>query len=244
MGRDRPAAHHARPQFGRRYPRRQLAGSLALILVGLPVFLIHWGVVQREALKNPEERATTLRAVYLYGISLGTLVPIVQNTLAIVHRVIMDVTRLSGSTFLGTDQSYGDNLVAIAFNAGAAFYFWTSLKADWRVNAQDNPLPETRRLYRYLWVLYGLGLTVYGVQQVLRYILYPPHRARAGNVNFILADGIALLFVGLPLWVYTWQTVQNAQGEPGESDSLLRLIILYLLALIAVARCSAPPSWR
>ena len=45
----------------------RLAGALALILVGVPVFLIHWLLAQRLARRDPEERSARLRAVFLYG---------------------------------------------------------------------------------------------------------------------------------------------------------------------------------
>ena len=38
----------------------QLAGALALILVGLPVFLLHWWLIQRRIGSQPEERGAGL----------------------------------------------------------------------------------------------------------------------------------------------------------------------------------------
>ena len=82
-------------------PVSQLAGSLALVLVGLPVFLIHWLIAQREALKDPEERATRVRALFLYGVLIGTLVPIVQNVMALVNRLLLTITHLPWSPLVG-----------------------------------------------------------------------------------------------------------------------------------------------
>ena len=47
----------------------------------------------------------------------------------------------------------------------------------------------------------------------------------------MLANGLALTIVGTPVWIYTWQAVQSALSQPGEQPSMLRLTVLYLLAL-------------
>ncbi len=55
-----------------------------------------------------------------------------------------------------------------------------------------------------------------------------------------LGNGLAWALVGVPLWVYTWQSVQRllagpaGAAEPGERSSTLRLSVLYLLALAGV----------
>lgn len=211
-------------------PVNLLAGSLSLTLVGLPVFLIHWWAAQREALKDPEERAARLRAVFFYGVLGGTLVPVLQNALAISNRLTLLALGLQFAPLVGRGQTWSDNLIAIVINIAAAAYIYTILRADWAADAPGNSLVDVRRLYRYLWMLYGLGMTVFGIQQVLRYIFYAP-TTLAGGVGYMLADGLALLLAGTPLWIYTWEVVEDALGGPGEQESLLRMVILYLLAL-------------
>jgi len=98
----------------------QLAGSLAEIIVGLPVFLLHWSVCQREAFKDLDERNTHERAVFLYGTMLGLLVPVIQNLLAITNRLLLTISRLNWSPLLGGGQTWSDNLIAVAVNLGMA----------------------------------------------------------------------------------------------------------------------------
>ena len=210
-----------------------LAGSISLVLVGLPVFLIHWSVVQREALKDPDERAGRVRAVFFYGVLLGVLVPAVQNILALANRLWLVLLRLDWEPLIGQGQTWTDNLVAVVINVGAAAYIWNLLRADWQADPPGHSLAEVRRLYRYLWVVYGLGITAFGVQQVLRFILYTPAGLTGGFTN-LLADGLALILVGVPLWVLTWNMVQASLSQPGEGDSLLRMVVLYFLSLAGV----------
>jgi hypothetical protein len=212
------------------HPVNQLASSLSLILVGVPVFLIHWGAAQRDALRDPEERTSRIRAVFFYVALACILVPMVQNTLAIANRLILLALSLQFSPLIGSGSTWSDNLVAIAINAGAAVYILSISRKDWAANPAGSSLVEARRLYRYLWVLYGLGITVFGVQQVLQFIFLSLSFG-IGVGGFLLADGLALLLVGVPVWILTWQIVEDALNQPGEQESLLRLVILYLLAL-------------
>ena len=46
-----------------------LAQALALILVGLPIFLFHWLWAQRIAARDEEEKTASLRAIFLYAVS-------------------------------------------------------------------------------------------------------------------------------------------------------------------------------
>ena len=208
-----------------------LAGGLSLVLVGVPIFLIHWRVVQRDALRDEEERGNRLRALYLYGARIGILIPVVQNVLAIISRLLLTFFGLNpNQAFIGYGQTLADNLIAIVINLIAWAYIERILRSDWSANLPGYILGEVRRLYRYAWVLYGLGLTVTGVDLILRFIFYLP-QGEIGSNPILLANGLALAFVGTPVWVYTWLAAQNALSQPGEQPSMLRLTVLYLLAL-------------
>jgi hypothetical protein len=210
-----------------------LASSLALILVGVPVFLIHWWVAQRGALRDREERAARIRALFLYGVLGGMLVPAVQNGLTLINRFTLVVLGLQWKPIVGTGQTLGDNLIAIAVNLGMAVYFYSVLKSDWRAQLPGSSLVEMRRLYRFLWMVYGLGIGVVGLQQVLHSIFYIP-QGIGGRTSYFFANGLALLIGGIPLWVAFWRILQKAADEPAEQQSMLRLVMLYLLSLAGV----------
>ena len=209
-----------------------LAQALALILVGVPIFLIHWLWAQRASARDEEEKTATLRAVFLYGILIGTLVPVVQNILAIINRSLLDVARLEYyRAYLGGHQTLSDNLIAILMNAVVAAYFWNVLGGEWRTLPDKQNFSEVRRLYRYIWMLYGLLMAVIGIQQVLRFLFYIPGDL-LGNLKYdLLVNGIALLIVGTPVWVYSWRIIQDSLSDSAEMSSGLRLGILYVLAL-------------
>jgi hypothetical protein len=210
-----------------------LAQALALILVGVPIFLIHWLWVQRASARDEEEKTATLRAVFFYAILLATLVPVVQNLLSFIDRALVQGAGLEvGRAFsLFREQTLADNLIAILMNGIVAAYFWNILRGEWATLADKENFTEVRRLYRYIWMLYGLLMTVFGAQQVLRFLFYVPGDVLGELGREVVVNGVALLFVGTPIWVYSWRIIQDSLVDPAEMGSTLRLGILYLLAL-------------
>ncbi|MGC8855456.1 MAG: DUF5671 domain-containing protein, partial [Anaerolineae bacterium] len=217
-------------------PAQTLAQALALILVGMPIFLFHWSWLQRTAGREEDEKASLLRPVFLYGTLLATLIPLAQNLLALINRLFLGATHLTReSAILGSAQTWSDNLIAILLNGLVAFYFWNILRGEWQDLPESENLRDVRRLYRFIWVLYGLLMTVFGIQQILRYVLYTPTETFGSLGREMVVNGLALLVIGLPIWASMWQTCQNALTEPAERTSLLRLGILYLLTFGGVA---------
>jgi hypothetical protein len=212
-----------------------LARALALILVGVPIFGLHWGFAQRSAALESEERTAGLRAVFLYGVMLATLLPVVQNTLALVNRLLVTAAGLDPwQAALGRGQTWGDNLIAILMNLVVAVYFYSIQRRDWQEITGKEAIADVRRLYRYIWVAYGLGLSVFGLQQILRFVF----ELRPDELGLVmrawLLNGLALTLVGTPLWVFTWKIVQDSLVEQAERLSSLRLGVLYLLSLAGV----------
>ena len=212
-----------------------LAQALALIFVGVPIFAVHWLWAQRASAKDPEEASAGLRAMYLYAVLLMTLIPVAQNLLALINRTFIvtagiDTTR----AFLGGSQSWIDNTIAILLNLLAAAYFYNILRTNWATLPERENFAGVRRLYRYIWLLYGLLMATFGIQQVIRFIFSLPTALLGATDNEMYINGLALVLVGAPIWVYTWNLCQTALSEPGESGSNLRLGVLYILALSGV----------
>ena len=209
-----------------------LAGGLSLVLVGLPIFFIHWLVVQRDASQNAEERNTQLRALFLYVVLFAALAPVVYALLAILSRVAFDLFGLESSRALvGAGQTLADNLIAIIVNLVVWAYFQRLLQREWQYGVYVRYLRELRRLYRYAWVVYGLALVVSGCQQILTYLFMLAPQQPFGLLEVTLANGLAFSLVGAPLWAYTWNSVQKSLDETGERLSLLRAGFLYLAAV-------------
>ena len=210
-----------------------LAQALALILVGVPIFLIHWLWAQRASARDEEEKTASLRAAFLYAILLGTLIPVVQNLLAFIDRSLVQAAGLEVDRAFRafSEQSLADNLIAILMNGIVAAYFWNVLRYEWGIIKDSENFSEVRRLYRYIWMLYGLLMTVFGAQQILRYLFYVPGDVLGELGREVALNGVALLIVGTTVWVYSWRVIQDSLVDRAEMGSSLRLGILYILAL-------------
>lgn len=210
-----------------------LARALALILVGVPIFLIHWLWAQRASARDEEEKSASLRALFLYAILLAALIPAVQNTLSFIDRALIQTTGLRPErAFSGfSQQTLSDNLIAIIMNGIVAAYFWNILRGEWATLTNKETFSEVRRLYRYIWMLYGLLMTVFGAQQILRFLFYIPGDILGELGREIVVNGTALILIGTPVWALAWRVIQDSLTDPAERGSTLRLGILYLLAL-------------
>lgn len=213
-----------------------LAGPLSLVLIGLPVFGLHWWWVQREAARHPDARGEWVRALFLHGTLLFNLIAAIQNFLALVNRLLFSLFNLDpAQALLGGGQSWGDNLVSIILNLAAALLVFLILRSDLRVGATSDATQEIRRLHIALWSIYGLGLTILGVQKLLQYLLSAWNMVGSG-ARAPLANGLALVLVGLPVWYFAGLRVRRLLvTDPDWQAALPRLRILYAIALISAA---------
>ena len=216
------------------YSADTLATGLSLVLVGLPIFLLHWRVAQRDARRDPEERASRIRAVFLYAALFATLLPMVYALMAVLNRAFVQMAGLSTTrAWLGGEGTALDNLIALAINAAAFAFFWWILRADWQADTPENYLTETRRLYRYVWLLFSLTVAVAGIYNLLRYLFTFPVE-QPDTLAVILSGAVTLLLVGGPLLAFFWWQIQSSLSNPAEHRSLLRLVVLYLISLAGV----------
>jgi hypothetical protein len=209
-----------------------LARGLSLVLAGLPIFLLHWVIVERETARDIEEQNTKLRGVFLYSIQIVTLIPVVQNIIALLSRAIISLLGADPlNAIFGANQTWQDNLLAVVINLLASLYFFSILHRDWKAGLNESPLPVIRRLYRYVWTVYGLILVVGGCQLILNFIFLLPGGPNGAPLDR-LGNGLAVLLAGTPLWIFVWNLIQRSLKSQEENYSILRLAVLYFLSLL------------
>ncbi len=209
-----------------------LASGLSLVLVGLPFFLLHGWVAQREARRDPEERSSRLRALFHYAVRLALLSPAVIDLYNLVKEPLRLLLGMQYSLLPYEAVTPLDRLISLVINLVVWALMERLLRADWRALPTGEALTEVRRLSRYVWMLYGLILAVTGVFQILQYLL-SPDTLNAQGMPVLLVSGLAFVLVGVPLWVVWWQTLQHTCNLPGERPSTLRRLVLYLLTLVS-----------
>ncbi len=212
-----------------------LAQALSLILVGVPIFLFHWLWAQSVSAKDDEENSATPRAVFLYGMLLATFLPAIQNFLALINRTLLSSANLyEYRALVGGSQTWSDNLIAIVINLLIAAYFWNILKQNWSKLSEPENFADVRRLYRFIWMLYGLLMTTYGAQQALNFVFTLTSNVLGEIGRETVINAIALLVIGAPIWYFSWRILQDVLPDSAERDSYLRLGVLYLLTLGSV----------
>ncbi len=213
-----------------------LAQTLSLIFVGVPIFGLHWQWAQRASATDEEEHTSSLRAIFLYSALLATLIPITQNALALIDRSLISLAGMdSYRAILGGSQTWVDNLIAITLYSLAAAYFVNVLRKDWATLSDTENFADIRRLYRYIWHLYSLLMTIFGIEQIIRFVLYTAPLILGTVSRDLFMNGLSLLLVGAPIWYFSWKTCQDALRQKSEHDSLLRMGVLFLLTLGGVA---------
>jgi hypothetical protein len=218
-------------------PSADLAGGFSLVLVGLPIFLLHWLMAQRDAGRDEEERTSRVRALFLYGMRLATLIPIVHNSIAIANRLILQAVGMNpADAWFGGSDTFADSIVTIGINLVALLYMETVIRGEWKQGQPEPAFPETRRLFRLAWKIYTFGLMVIGVQQIWYWVF-----ASLGNMfvgsRLSLANAIVLTLIGAPLWAWIWIFIQKQQNQMDENRSVMRSLVLFLLAVGGALTC-------
>jgi hypothetical protein len=219
--------------------RQVPTGQVARLVVGLPLWLIFWSWAQREFFgPDEEERAATLRKVYLYlAVFLGALGTVSTATIILAS----GLGRVLGASGPGGGRG-GDIRGALATILGAGLV-WTYhgyvLHRDAMAAAGTATAAWVGRLYRYLVATIGLGAFLVGIVRGITLLV----RALSG-VRFVAglsqqaADCTALIIAGLLVWILPWRQLQaaaTASGPEGaeETRSTIRKVYLYLYLFAA-----------
>ena len=100
-----------------------------------------------------------------------------------------------------------------------------------------------RRLYFYTISLVALLMSSYGIVVIGGFILeamFGSDRFTRSGDETLLATGLALTIVGLPLWVFHWRIIgRQVRKLPVEARSVVRKLYIYLLLGIAAGNIVA-----
>ncbi len=224
-------------------PITAIAFQIAVIIIGLPLFLVHWLWAQRLAGRDPDERESALRRLYLYGTLAGFLGPFAANTFTLAAQLL----RLAfgdGRPDLGFSplprpaEPIGDWLVAMGVLALLWFYHYRIVSSDAKAAPETGNAAAVRRLYVFGFSAAGLTMTTTAIIHLLRWIMFQFGQGDAigGMGSGGLTDEAARMIVGLPLWLIFWGAAQRLFGGASEEEreSALRKFYLYVTVFVAV----------
>ncbi len=221
-------------------PFKSEAASLyiALIIVGLSIYLFHWLLAQRGIKDSPEERAAVPRKLYLYGELVATVIPAGMNNTNLIEDTLF---RLFGGTL--HSAWYPDlvnNLVAIGIAGIFWLYHWHIIRADAQAEPERGWQATLRRLYFYAVAFSGLAMLTSGAFGIVTTLARlglrgAPQYAEVGWWRYRVSYSIAISLVGLLGWLWHWRYAQKqfAARGVGEEKSTIRKLYAYLIVFTA-----------
>ncbi|MEF3275019.1 MAG: DUF5671 domain-containing protein [Chloroflexus sp.] len=206
-----------------------IAFQLATLVVCLPLWLGHWLWGEWLARRDPDERASAIRKLYLYANLAAFLFPLISS--------ISDLIRLAVSFIVGRGPNdpqaqlwYG---VIVSVTLGSLFAYHGIVA---REDARTAPLIGAGALVRRIYLLFvaGIGLLLWanGASELLWLVLSRPE---IGNSRLAFSDAVTNLITGLVVWIGHWWRAQQlfATADEDERASVLRKVYLYLVIVVA-----------
>ena len=186
------------------YNRSSLAGFAAAVVVALPVWAIHQWFARRFALRDPAERASAIRRLYLYlacaGSSIGSAIAIsgaVGNALE---------STLDADIFRNSVAPGDSPWLPVAQDTWAAIVLLGIWALHYRIAAGDRAAvgeqgasATLRRWYMYAALLVGLLMMLTGAQSAIQ--LAWVRALNSHQLEFLLLSaGIGQFVAGALLW--------------------------------------------
>ena len=117
-----------------------LASWLAVIIVGLPIFLFHWLMAQRLAGQNPAERSSVIRRLFLYVIMAAGATPILSNIYRLVDDALLSLLGGTRPSYYPYDLTLPEHLVALLI--WGVIYQAIDITQNWGSAGSHNAVQE------------------------------------------------------------------------------------------------------
>jgi hypothetical protein len=243
--------------------REALAGAIGLMAVGLPLWLIHWGLVERTVRRNgPEaeaERQSQMRSLF-FAIVLGSLLVIAAS--AAVDALREGISRPLGATdpFVYVDIA-GSVATAVVVGGAWGYHVWVRARDLRRGPAIRGSAAWISRLYLYGAAFAGLVAVLAATAAMINTVIdvvagyqgsafYDGGLQLPGEVGSmgltvptaawwvrpVIAAGATILIWG---WVWSGHWLYagrlRARGdEQGQSERSSRLRLSFFVGVVAV----------
>jgi hypothetical protein len=219
-------------------PSAAIAFQIAVIIIGLPIFLVHWLWGQRLAERTVEEGGAALRRLYLYGTLAAFLGPFATNAFDLIGTLLQAESVLVRRSF---NLTSGD---AIIYHLVPLLVLGVLWLYHWRIVAYDaKRVPETgaaatiRRLYVLGFSVAGLTLTTLAIINLVRWIMlqFGDNIIQSSSLEVSLATEVTRLVIGTPMWLIFWSWAQRLFEGPSqeERESALRKFYLYTAVFVS-----------
>lgn len=221
--------------YGNAYVRQVIARSGGVLLVATPIFLLHWGYMQRR-LDEPGERGAALRKFFLYVASAVAVGYVLVRS----YDLLSGLARLAFGEPLSTSDLWPNAwlhwLLMIVAAGALQLYLHSVLISDGDYGREVGLAGSWRRLYQTVAGLLGLGLLIQGSADIISAAWRALSDLAAGQPitvgglwRYQLGDGIALTLLGAVLARVNWRRwLAITAASSVEATSVLRRCYLYL----------------
>jgi hypothetical protein len=215
--------------------------SLSTAVIGGVAWSFHWLYMAGK------DRDSTLRQVYLY------LLAVSGGAIAALVALITLIFQLLRFMFGGSGSAGASYFIFLGWTVPlllVAFGIWLYHERITREEAAGIRLRRlsAQRVHVYLMSFIALGTLVGGLIMLCSVLIDIPLNQLTGPIivspgwwHEPLSLSLALLFVGVPLWLYYWKQamVLLERDRPGESRARSRRIFLYVVLGISINTLAA-----
>ena len=181
-----------------------------------------------------------LRLVVPYLLSLaGVGTSLVEAGLIV--NVLLRWVLGSAQTFTSILQATSLSLSILVPMGGVWAYYGRQLRTDFEQLPEQPRRAGLNRFYTYILAALGLGATIFGLQQLLSFIVNAAVTQQIGSdaLRNQLSAAVSALIVGIPLWWRTWRPMQYEANRIDDSGdyarrSVVRKAYLYLALFASV----------
>jgi hypothetical protein len=208
--------------------RPQLAIFTAMTVVAFPVWGVHFWFARRFALRDPFERASALRRLYLYWACLASSIAAMVAISIGLAQLFLPV--FDGQTFnaLTASQLGWATLVFAAVFAG---HFWVA-STDRAAVGEEGASATLRRWYMYAALLIGLLALLFSASSLLS--LGWTKLALTSAQNFIISYTLGAVLAGGLMWGFHARAI-SIRYIAEDRHSTLRAIEGFLAVTISIA---------
>lgn len=225
------------------YNRSTLAGFTAMTVVALPVWAVHFWFARRFAYRDPAERASAIRRLYLYlaclALSIGAAIAF-NNVIADLLRPVIDCRTgatigqpfdcTSNDNTLVTSQAAWITVVLLAFWA----FHYRIAGRDRAAVGEHGRSASLRRWYMYPALLIGLLMMLSGASGVIELGWLRIINSSLGTDQYrFIADSAGIAAAGTVLWGFHARAIGLRLIED-DRKSTLRALQGFLAVLVCI----------
>lgn len=231
--------------------REQLSLAIALVVVGAPIFAIHWWLIARgwngadEA--AAEDRRSTIRAFHMglvATVSMAVALYAAQRLLEPVFGAVLGVARADAPW---ADGAVVGNLALLLVAAPVWWFHMARRNADVRHDRVHGASAWLTRLNRYGWAFIGLMTLLVGASQLIQTVasalVGQPDLSGSQDWSLpFLASSLAAIVAGGIVWWVHDRDARRAIDDAAviaEDDRSTALRATYFGAILLVALASA-----